>query len=377
MADSNVDLEEKAALTGESSYENFDVAEQEPPMTKRRKTFEDRVPKKWQSVLTIIGVAVVLTAIVVTLYISLSPQSRPDSPLPVPATPKEDGYDEAERVALEELFMATAGFNWTQKDNWMSEESICNWFGVWCDFGQIRSLSLVRNNLRGTLPASIGSMPTLRQINLPYNNLHGTVPKELGNSTSLRVLVISFNNLTGVLPIEELASLKLQSINFKGNALTGELPVEFVESVELSLDLSSNNFYGTLPDLQSESLTTLRLSKNQFTGSLPLLPPNLTRLSLDQNMLMGDTHNLLPLKGIQRLNISGNNFTGEFMLDEEQFALLEYLNIAHNAFTSVRASNVTLVPECECHAENTDFTCPMPDWLYHCSATCNNGSEKR
>lgn len=373
MSDLPVDLEEeKAALTGSPTYEELDILEQARPKARRRASLHDRVPKKWQNVLTIIGVTVVLTAIIVTLYLSSGSKiASPPSPMPIP--PRSETYDEPERVALEELFMATDGYNWTQKDKWMSQEPICTWFGVWCDLGRIHSLSLSWNNLRGTLPASIGSMPTLRQINLPFNKLHGTIPKELGVSSSLRVLVLSFNNLTGVLPMEELAGLKLQSLKLKGNQLTGELTAEFLESVELYLDLATNDFFGTLPDLRSDSLTNLRLGGNRFTGTLPTLPPNLERFSVDQNMLVGDTHNLLPLKAIQRLDLSSNNFTGEFMLDEGQFARLEYLNIVGNSFTSVRANNVTLVPGFDCHAENIGFDCPIPAWLGHCYATCASG----
>ncbi len=370
MSNVDVDLEdEEVALTGAQSVEDFDVEEYTRPKSTKRRVTGSRIPQKWQSVLTIVGVAVVLTAIVATLYISLRPNS-PNKPPQVPGTPRSDDYEEPERPTLEELFMATGGSNWTRKDNWMTDAPICEWFGVWCNFGQIRSLSLQRNNLRGTIPASIGNLTTLGQLNLPYNHIEGSIPKEIAGLKELRVLILLQNNLTGVLPLEELASLKLQSIDVGKNQLTGEISEEFINSVELGMSLAHNNFYGTIPDLRSETINTLFLSDNQFAGTLPKLPSTITRLLIEHNRLIGDTHELLSLRSIQRLNIAGNNFTGEFMLDEDQFGQLKYLNIADNAFTSVRAINVTLSPGFECHASNTNFACPLPSWLEQCSATC-------
>ena len=91
-----------------------------------------------------------------------------------------------ERRVLMELFAATGGARWSNRDGWGTEKSACDWYGVRCDFTDgdanrpvVAGLSLSSNNLEGTLPASLAELRHLRSLSVPGNRLSGMVPEAL------------------------------------------------------------------------------------------------------------------------------------------------------------------------------------------------------
>ncbi|KAF7087066.1 hypothetical protein CFC21_090286 [Triticum aestivum] len=101
----------------------------------------------------------------------------------------------------------------------------------------------------------------------------------------------SENKLHGSLP-EDLQYMSAEHIQLGSNKFIGQvarLPINISR-----LNLSSNSFSGSLPsDLNAPLLGELLLANNQFTGTIPLSICQLTRLN--------------------RLDLSGNNFTGDIM----------------------------------------------------------------
>lgn len=58
-----------------------------------------------------------------------------------------------EQAALEALYRATDGPNWTTSDNWLTEAPLGDWHGVETDSaGRLVALSLGGNNLSGSIP---------------------------------------------------------------------------------------------------------------------------------------------------------------------------------------------------------------------------------
>jgi hypothetical protein len=91
-----------------------------------------------------------------------------------------------ERQALLELFAATGGERWSNRDGWGTEQSLCGWYGVRCDFPGgdanrpvVAGLSLSSNNLVGTLPASLAELRHLRSLSVSGNHLSGMVPEAI------------------------------------------------------------------------------------------------------------------------------------------------------------------------------------------------------
>ena len=77
-------------------------------------------------------------------------QPYPAATVPDPS----EGPDTAgERAALVALYNAANGPNWTQNDNWLSEEPLAAWFGVVTDEnGSVTELRLPDIGLSGPLP---------------------------------------------------------------------------------------------------------------------------------------------------------------------------------------------------------------------------------
>ncbi|XP_051137819.1 probable LRR receptor-like serine/threonine-protein kinase At4g37250 [Andrographis paniculata] len=108
------------------------------------------------------------------------------------------------------------------------------------------------------------------------------------------------------------------SLNLSSSNLIGIIPPEYPLSLPptlTTLDLSSNSFTGTLPAAlfnSSSSLRSLYLSRNSFSGHIPVVAAAtaLQVLDLSHNSLSG---NLPPEFGghsLKYLNLSANNLTG-------------------------------------------------------------------
>jgi hypothetical protein len=120
------------------------------------------------------------------------------------------------RFALAVMYYSTGGKTWSTSTNWLSTEYHCNWHGVQCcenlrgslmcqsdDFGRVLEVDLFRNNLIGTIPASMALLPYLQSLYLSENSLGGTIPGlALGSLKNFSKLYASYNFLTGTIPVE-------------------------------------------------------------------------------------------------------------------------------------------------------------------------------
>ena len=204
----------------------------------------------------------------------------------------------------------------------------------------IEDLTLYNNDLFGTIPPSLMTLPNLFYVDLGSNYLVGSIPPI---STTLQYLYLNTNRLTGRLPrgkngldykLKHLWAQQCQLTgrlsdridNFENleqlvlyeNRISGTIPTTLSSLSVLSyLDLSSNRLTGALPDtlLNMTSLSSLYLSRNQLSGSIAGQASSLSKLAylwLDDNEFSGE---ILPTFGDNNLNLkslllSGNNLFG-------------------------------------------------------------------
>ena len=147
----------------------------------------------------------------------------------------------ADRDALVALYHATGGPDWTHSDNWLSDASLDDWYGVVADSaGRVTGLRLRDNGLTGTLPAALGDLAELRFLQFPQNGLTGAIPSEIGSLGRLGALWLSDNDLSGVLP-PELAELdSLRGFWVGDNELEGVVPAAFRDLRPLFFDIEGN-----------------------------------------------------------------------------------------------------------------------------------------
>ena len=212
--------------------------------------------------------------------------------LGMPAVGSGQGTVADDRAALEALYDATNGANWSRNDNWKTDEPLGQWFGVRTNSdGRVTRLELVDNRLSGTIPVEIGNLTSLSElflgfsqlsVFLGFNQLSGTIPVEIGNLTSLTALFLGGNQLSGTIPVEIGNLTSLIALFLGGNQLSGTIPVEIGNLTSLrSLTLGGNQLSGTIPVEIGNltSLSELYLNDNQLSGTIPVEIGNLTSLS--------------------------------------------------------------------------------------------------
>ena len=246
-----------------------------------------------------------------------------------------------DRAALEALYNATGGANWTNNANWVSSLPLSDWHGVTVDGnGCVVVLTLSDNQLTGTLPSELGNLARLEGLNLYNNDLAGSIPASLGNLADLLRLDLSGNDLTGPIPVELGDLGNLRGLYLQHNDLTGTLPAQLGNLASLRvLYLSDNDLTGSIPvELGGlGNLQWLYLAHNQLTGSIPAQLGSLASLEalwLDNNQLTGSIPAQLGnLASLEKLWLDNNQLTGSIPTQLGSLASLEELWLDNNQLT--------------------------------------------
>ncbi|KAM3324839.1 hypothetical protein P3S67_005991 [Capsicum chacoense] len=259
------------------------------------------------------------------------------------------------------------------------------------DLVELRMLNLSHNGLEGIIPASLHQLSVLKSLDLSSNKIGGEIPQQLASITFVAVLNFSHNHLcihkfgistdccswNGV-HCEETAGQVIE-LDLSCCGLQGKFHSNsslFQLSSLKRLDLSYNNFFGSLisPKFgELSSLTHLYLEYSGFTGLIPTEISHLSKLyslhiwSDDPYGLRLDPYNFeLLLKNLTQLrylkldsvNISSTiplNFSSYLtilrlpctqlrgVLPERVFHLsnLKYLDLSSNSLTGPISSNVS------------------------------------
>ena len=230
-----------------------------------------------------------------------------------------------ELAALQALYNATEGSNWTNSDNWLTSEPLSDWHGIETDNdGRVTEIYLIGNNLNGEIPSELGGLYQLEGLYLARNELSGSIPAELGDLSNLDTLMLFNNELTGAIPhqLGDLGSLEV--IHLSNNQLSGRIPSQIGDLENLRrLHLTVNELSGNIPTSLG-SLTELRqlsIAANDLTGPIPAGIADLTNLThiyLWNNDLSGGAFvsDMDKLTNLQWLDIGGNDIDGYDILAE-------------------------------------------------------------
>jgi Leucine-rich repeat (LRR) protein len=230
---------------------------------------------------------------------------------------------EGDCEALVAFYDATDGQNWTNDTNWLTTDTVCNWYGIQCwDHGAFKSvygIYLENNQVGGSLPPEMGGFFDLQWLDLNNNHISGPIPTQLPSS-NLRGLDLSNNQLTGAIPAEFGVSVRLYYLVLDNNQLSGPIPAELGSMGSLTtfylLGLSNNDLSGPIPAELGNltDLEELMLEDNQLSGSIPSTFGNLANLDglyLQNNQLSGNLPaELGDLTTIKYLNLNNNQLEG-------------------------------------------------------------------
>ncbi|KAM5573191.1 hypothetical protein ABKV19_012964 [Rosa sericea] len=208
---------------------------------------------------------------------------------------------------------------------------------------QLSHCNLPDVNLRSL--SFINSSTSLQLLDLSFNSLNSSIFYWIANVSSNFVDIdLSINNLEGPIPDVFTSMLSLVTLDLTLNQLEGGIPKGFQNLCSLeSLTLWSNQLSGNIEDsvktlsCAENTLETLDLSYNQFWGSLPDLArfSKLRELLLASNQLNGPVpESLGQLSSLETLYLWGNSLSG--VITEAHFlnlSRLQSLAVSNNHFS--------------------------------------------
>jgi len=147
--------------------------------------------------------------------------------------------------------------------------------------------------LTGTIPSEIGLLEELAFLRLHRTGLQGFIPTEVGLLTNLQEFWVYKSNLSGTIPTEIALLTSMRQIRLHETQISGVIPDVLFDLPLESFDAWQTKLGGTIsPKIGQwgDSLTTLRLQNNSFTGEIPSemgLLANIEELYLQHNEITG------------------------------------------------------------------------------------------
>jgi len=149
---------------------------------------------------------------------------------------------------------------------------------------KLQELQLSSNHLTGNIPQDLCNLVLLFRLSLNNNDLSGNIPKRIASMKNLQFFSIGSNNLSGLIPNQLGNLVKLWNMNFSQNKFEGNIPLELGKLISLTtLDLSGNFLSGRLTHMLGglNKLETLNLSHNSLSGDLSCFDDMMSLTSID------------------------------------------------------------------------------------------------
>jgi Leucine-rich repeat (LRR) protein len=213
--------------------------------------------------------------------------------------------------------------------------------GTLPDFGNMTSLVTFlvdRNDLTGTVPASLTTTTSLMSVSFAQNSFHGPLPVDFSQMVNLRRFLFDSNYLTGPIPSSLMALTSLREFIVYDNSLTGHIADVFTTDHQLSdFYVDVNRLSGPLP----ESFTNLRKAQyisimtNHLSGSIPsnIGLMDIYSLFLSDNYLTGPLPtSLFEMTNLDTLQLSKNKLSGTISSEIAKMSSLKYLHLSQNRF---------------------------------------------
>ncbi|XP_042955892.1 probable LRR receptor-like serine/threonine-protein kinase At1g06840 isoform X2 [Carya illinoinensis] len=217
------------------------------------------------------------------------------------------------------------------------------------EIGNITNLKLLLlngNKLTGTLPEELGYLPNLERIHIHQNNISGPIPVSFVNLNKTKYFYMNNNSISGQIPPELSRLSSLVHFLLDNNNLSGYLPPQFSELPSLViLQLDNNDFGGTTIPASYSRMSKLRklsLRNCNLQGKIPALSliPNLGYLDLSLNLLNGTIDGQRLSEAITSICLSNNSFTGTIPVSFSNLPRLQILSIANNSLNGSIPSTI-------------------------------------
>ncbi|GKY99213.1 hypothetical protein MPSEU_000876700 [Mayamaea pseudoterrestris] len=257
-----------------------------------------------------------------------------------------DNGDLYQRFLLALSFFQLNGTKWDQLNNWVEEESECNWFGVQCNGRfKLRSLAIDMNNVQGELPTEMARLDGLQALAITRNHLGNTIPPEFFGMPKLESLMLYANNLRGSIPREVAQATQLTTLRLENNLFFGQLVTEIGLLTNLEeFSIGFNNFWRKIPT-EIGLLTNMRwlvMEDNRLSGTLISEITKLTKLEyflISSNLMRGPIpEGFSRLTDLQEFRLAHTGLGGTI---PQEFAALNKLHRLEMGFNNFEGTLMT------------------------------------
>ena len=205
-----------------------------------------------------------------------------------------------EKQALLDFYYATNGKDW--KHQWNLDAPVENWYGLTVENNTVTEISMLFNNVSGTLPATLGQLKGLRKLELSFNPISGSLPESIGQLQHLEILALNGTELSGTIP-STLGNLShLKQLHLSSNKLSGTIPESLGNLAAIEVfNVFDNNLNGALPKslAKCRNLKQLMVAENDFTNpedfSIVVLSNGSADLDLT-NQPVAPTHSIIAIE---------------------------------------------------------------------------------
>jgi serine/threonine protein kinase/Leucine-rich repeat (LRR) protein len=207
------------------------------------------------------------------------------------------------------------------------------------DMPSLQFLNLFNTGNSGTIPDSFSALSdTLTHLTLGKLSMTGTIPSWLQDFKLLTVLALFDASFTGTIPIEISQISDLEFVSFGECSYTGTVPSEIYDMTALKIFFArGNQITGTLPDSLGD-MTALELfffSECSLTGTVPSSINNLSRLGnfeVNDNQITGQLPVVLDgMLSLSVFNLADNAITGGIPVSMGRMPRLAYLNFRNTS----------------------------------------------
>ncbi|KAF8037367.1 hypothetical protein BT93_B0317 [Corymbia citriodora subsp. variegata] len=246
----------------------------------------------------------------------------------------------------------------------------CDWWGITCNYNwtRVTGVNLSGNNISGTMFQNFSALTELSHLDLSANTISGQIPPDLSHCNNLVYLNLSHNILDGELNLVGLN--KLHTLDLTKNRISGEIRTSFpaICNSLVVLNISENSLTGSVEDVFNpcEKLQYLDLSENDFSGNLWKGFGRLQVFIISDNHFNGS----IPAStfsfncSLEVLDLSGNNFSGQFPREISNCQDLFVLHLWGNNFTGPIPPEIGLIATLEAlYLGNNSFSRDIPESL--------------